>query len=79
MADNPDAPPREYSDNQLLATWPATREALRGLANHMARAHNDHTASQLRMALQLAQDAYERLATPAPPTAQEAPDALGPG
>ena len=54
-------PDTSYSKEDILEMWPQSAGELRGLRNHFMRTNAGITASQLSMALQLAEAEYKRL------------------
>lgn len=52
---------RFWTKEEILEMWPQTAGELRGLRNHFLRTNAGITASQLGMALQLADAEYKRL------------------
>lgn len=50
-----------WTKEEILQMWPQTAGELRGLRNHFMRRNAGITASQLTMALQLAEEEYKRL------------------
>lgn len=54
-------PEMPYSEEEILEMWPQAEGELRGLCNHFTRTNAGITASQLKMALQLAKAEFQRL------------------
>lgn len=51
---------KEWTDDEIKRMWPQASGELRGFANALEHGKSGLTASQLRMAIQLADEAYNR-------------------